>query len=466
MKLEFPLKKVHMIGIGGVGISAIAEMLLSFGVKVQGSDVAHNQNTRRLELKGVTVFIGHKAENIEGVEAVIASTAVPEDNPEIQAARQKRIPVGRRSEILAEILRYRQGICVSGTHGKTTTSSLITHVLKEAGIEPSCIVGGILNSYQSNSLSGQGKWLVVEADESDETFLKLPTRISVVTNINPEHIAYHYGTFENYRQAFEIFVKNTAFYGCSVMCTDHPFVMDIYERIHDRMLISYGLNEKAQIRAENIHLCEDKSIFDVVLNLPDHKDTWKNVTLSLIGEHNIQNALGVIGVSLFMGVEKEKIIHALGCFQGVQRRLTKRAVLNQIKFYDDYAVHPTEIKTTLKALDHIKGKGKIHAFFQPHRYTRMEDLWDEFMESFDLADNVFVTDIYSAGEAVNPSYTQDRMIKEMKKHHDSVMKVSDLTQIDKLVSEYVSSGDTVIFLGAGSISAACQEALKKLESSL
>ena len=460
---EFPLKTVHIVGIGGVGVSAIAEMLLSFGVNVQGSDALEGANTRRLEVKGVKIFIGHKAENIEGADCVVASTAVPEDNPELVAARKKGLPVGRRSEILAEILRYKQGICVSGTHGKTTTSSLITHILKETGLHPSCIVGGILNSCQSNAVCDTGRYLVVEADESDETFLKLPTTISVVTNVNPEHIVYHYGSYEKYKGAFELFVRNTAFYGYSVLCIDHPEVKKIYEKVQDRRLISYGFDTGAQISAKNVHGYDDKTTFDVVINLPDQKDVWEGVCLSLIGRHNVQNALAAIGVSLALGLKKKEIIKALGCFLGVQRRLTKRAEIGGVKIFDDYAVHPVEIDTTLTAVKDITHHGKVIAVFQPHRYTRMADVWDDFMTAFSKADTVIVADIYACGEKPIAQYTQDKMIEQMSKHHKNVFKLEKLTDLADMIKKHAKSGDTVICLGAGTISAACKEAVAVLE---
>lgn len=459
---EFPLKTVHIVGIGGVGVSAIAEMLLSFGVKVQGSDALEGANTRRLEVKGIKIFIGHRAENIEGADCVVASTAVPEDNPELMAARKKGLPVGRRSEILAEILRYKQGICVSGSHGKTTTSSLIAHILKETGMHPNCIIGGILNSCQSNAICDTGPYLVVEADESDETFLKLPTTISVVTNINPEHIVYHYGSYEKYKGAFELFVRNTAFYGYSVLCIDHPEVKKIYQTVKERRLISYGFDETANISAKNVQGYENKTTFDVILNLPDHKETWKDVTLSLIGKHNVQNALAAIAVSLALGLEKAEIVKALSCFMGVQRRLTKRAEIGGVKIFDDYAVHPVEIKTTLKAVKDIT-KGKVIAVFQPHRYTRMADVWDDFMTAFGEADTVVVADIYACGEKPIARYTQDKMIEQMSKHHKNVLKLEKLTDLADMIKKTAKSGDTVICLGAGTISAACKEAVAMLE---
>lgn len=462
MQKEFPLKCIHIIGIGGVGLSAIAEMLLSFGVCVQGSDSVESQNTKRLESKGIKVFIGHKSENIDGADGVIASTAVPDTNPEMVAARAKGLPVGSRADILAEILRYKHGICVSGTHGKTTTSALITHILRESGLNPCSIVGGIVNSYQSNAVYGDGKYTVVEADESDGTMVKLPTTISVVTNINPEHIVYHYGSYENYKNAFAQFVKNTAFYGYSILCTDHPAVKNIYDSVRNRWLISYGFDEAAQIRAENIRAFDDKSVFDVRLNTPMCREIWRDVTLSIIGQHNVQNALGAIGATLAAGVSGPDIIRALACFEGVQRRLTKRAEINGVKIFDDYAVHPIEIDTTLKAVREITHKGKIIAVYQPHRYTRMADLWNDFMTAFAQADVVIVADIYSAGEQPIPEYTQDKMIVEMKKHHNNVIKLEKLDDLADMIKQYSESGDTVICLGAGSISAACKDTIQIL----
>lgn len=458
MKLSCPLKKIHFIGIGGIGMSAIAEMLVDLGLFVQGSDAKESANTKRVQKSGIPVFIGHKKENLKGVDAVVISSAIKPDNPELLEARRLGIPVGHRSEMLAEILNYKRSICVSGTHGKTTTSSLLASILMQAKLKPSFVIGGILNSQSSNARLGKGDYVVVEADESDGSFLKLPTTISVVTNIDPEHMD-HYKTFDNMKKAYALFIQNTAFYGFSVVCTDHETVKEVIKDIDTRRIVSYGLNKQADVHADHIRMGSDGIIFDVFVRNGAKFKKIKDVKLAMFGKHNVLNALAAIAVSLRLGISESVIKKALSTFEGIQRRLTLRGVLNKVKVYDDYAHHPIEIKATLEAVK-SSVKGKIVAVFQPHRYSRFSDLWDDFLTCFSAADEVLVLDVYAAGETMIPGVTAPAFVQGLGLKGK---KASYLASIEGLkeTASLLSPSDTIVCLGAGSISAEVTQLLKK-----
>ena len=368
MKLTCPLQKIHFVGIGGIGMSAIAEMLADLGVQVQGSDEKESANTKRVRENGIPVFIGHAAENLQGVDAIVVSSAIQPDNPELVAAQKMGIPIGHRSEMLAEILQYKQSICISGTHGKTTTSSLIASILMTANFDPSFVIGGILNAQHSNARLGKGNYVVVEADESDGSFLKLPTNISVITNIDAEHMDF-YKTFDNMKAAYSLFMKNTAFYGACIACIDNPALKEIVSQVQNRYCITYGLDKSAMVRAENIRTGRHGMKFDVVARLKDKTYFMTSISLAMVGLHNVVNALAAVSVGLYLGVSERKIIQALSEFGGIQRRLTCRGQMNAVAVYDDYGHHPTEIAATLKAVREST-QGKVIAVFQPHRYTR------------------------------------------------------------------------------------------------
>lgn len=458
MKLSCPLKKIHFIGIGGIGMSAIAEMLVDLGLFVQGSDAKESANTKRIQKSGITVFIGHKKENLKGVDAVVISSAIKPDNPELVEARRLGIPVGHRSEMLAEILNYKRSICVSGTHGKTTTSSLVASILMQAKLKPSFVIGGILNSQSSNARLGKGDYVVVEADESDGSFLKLPTTISIVTNIDPEHMD-HYKTFDNMKKAYRLFIENTAFYGFSVVCTDHETVKEVIQDIDTRRIVSYGLNKKADVHADHIRMGADGIIFDVFVRNGSKFKKIKDIKLAMFGRHNVLNALAAIAVSLRLGISESVIKKALSKFEGIQRRLTLRGDLNKVKVYDDYAHHPIEIKATLDAVK-SSVKGKIVAVFQPHRYSRFSDLWDDFLTCFDVADEVLVLDVYAAGENMIPGVTAPAFVQGL---NLKGLNASYLPSIENLKEKAasLSSLDTIVCLGAGSISSEITQLLKK-----
>jgi len=460
MKLTLPLKKIHFIGIGGIGMSAIAEMLHDLNITVQGSNNVENSNTRRIAEQGIPVFIGHDPGHLDGSDAVIISSAIKPDNPELIEARRRGLPVGHRSEMLAEILKYKQSICVSGTHGKTTTSSLIASLMVEAGQKPSFIIGGILNAKSSNAQLGKGDWVVVEADESDGSFLRLPTTISVITNIDPEHLDY-YKTFDNEKQAYRAFIRKTAFYGCTIACFDHPVVRELISSVPDRKIITYGLNHQADVHPDHIRPTKTGFILDIFVRQGPKFHKLKDVTLSLLGEHNITNAMGAVAVASYLRLSDKVIRKTLSSFKGIQRRLTCRGTIgNKIPVYDDYAHHPTEIRATLKALKATAPKQLI-AVFQPHRFSRLHDLWDDFLTAFNDADRVLVCPVYPAGETPIPDITGDRFATILSEHHKSVSFVSDLDRLSEFLPPDMGPGDTLVCLGAGSVSAAAKDLVKK-----
>ncbi len=462
MKIKLPLKKIHFIGIGGIGMSAIAEMLNDLGVHVQGSDAAENANTERIRKRGICVFIGHDAAHLQDVDAVVVSSAIRADNPELIAAKENGLPIAHRSEMLAEILHYKQSICVCGTHGKTTTSSLIASILMQARLRPSFIIGGILNSQASNARLGKGDYVVVESDESDGSFLRLPTTISVITNIDPEHMEY-YHTFEKVKEAYKLLVKKTAFYGFTVACTDHPVVREIVSDISDRKIISYGFDKKADIHADHIRIEPSRLIFDVFIRQKSGKfHKIKDVVLCMFGRHNILNALAAIAVANQLGVKDFDIKRALLKFKGIQRRLTLRGSLNGAAVFDDYGHHPIEIRASISALREAV-KGKLLVIFQPHKYSRFKDLWPDFLNSFDDADRVLVCDVYSAGEKTIAGISKEAFVQELSQKHPSVDVLSSFEDMPGEINKFVGPGDAVLCLGAGSISTQCIAMLKAMK---
>lgn len=462
MKNTIPLKRIHFIGIGGIGMSAIAEMLHDMGMDVQGSNNVENSNTKRVRKQGIPVFIGHDASNLDGADAVVISTAIPEDNPELAEAKRRGMPIGHRSEILAEILKYKQSICVSGTHGKTTTSSLIASMMIAGNKKPGFVIGGILNAKESNAQLGKGDWLIVEADESDGSFLRLPTTISVITNIDPEHLDF-YKTFENMKRAYMAFIQKTAFYGCTIACFDHPVVRELIAQAKNRKIITYGLNKQADIHPDNIRVSKNGFILDVFIRRGEKFHKIKDVHFSLMGEHNIANAMAAVAVAEQMGFSDKIIQKTLAEFKGIQRRLTPRGVIGQdVVIYDDYAHHPVEIQATLKALKTAKS-GRVIAIFQPHRYTRLRDLWRDFLMAFDHADMVWICDVYAAGEAPLEGISSDRFTQDLSVRHPNVLYIPDFESLPDIIRHQVMSGDTIVCLGAGSISAQSVVLIQKLK---
>ena len=446
------LGPIHFVGIGGIGMSGIAEVLHNLNYKVQGSDLAESANTRRLAELGIPVGIGHAAENVGAAQVVVVSSAVKPDNPEVVAARTRRIPVVRRAEMLGELMRLRWSIAIAGTHGKTTTTSMIGALLEAAGLDPTVINGGIINAYGTNTRLGEGDWMVVEADESDGTFTRLPATIAVVTNIDPEHLDF-YGDFPALQQAFENFIGNIPFYGFAVLCIDHPVVQGMIPRLLDRRILTYGFNPQADIRAVNLRRGRDGSRFDIVVadrrGGQDH--TIADLLLPMYGDHNVQNALAAAAIANEMSLPDEVLRNALGNFKGVKRRFTQTGVWNGVPIIDDYGHHPVEIAAVLKAARSITD-GRVVAIVQPHRYTRLANLFDEFCTCFNDADTVLVADVYAAGEAPIAGVDRDALVTGLAAHgHRDPRPLAGPDDLARTVQALARPGDIVVCLGAGSI---------------
>ena len=451
-KPPFDLGTIHFVGIGGIGMSGIAEILHNLGYRVQGSDMAANANVKRLQGLGIDVKIGHATENIGDAAVVVASTAVKAGNPEIAAARARLTPVVRRAEMLGELMRLKWGIAVGGTHGKTTTTSLVAAVMDAAGMDPTVINGGIINAYGTNARLGDGDWIIVEADESDGSFLKLPATIAIVTNIDPEHLD-HYGNFDALRLAFENFVSNIPFYGCAVLCLDDPEVQAMVPRLSDRRLITYGLSRQADVRAVNLRYRADETVFDVEIKerIDGRQVRFAEIGLPMLGEHNVRNALAALAVGWELGLDETTICNAFAEFEGVKRRFTRTGVANGITVIDDYGHHPVEIAHVLKAA-RAACRGKVIAVAQPHRYTRLNDLFEEFCTCFNDADKVVIADVYPAGENPIPGADRDSLVDGLRNHgHRNVRGLNCEEDLPNVIADIAGEGDFVICLGAGNI---------------
>jgi UDP-N-acetylmuramate--alanine ligase len=443
---------IHFVGIGGIGMSGIAEVLHNLGYRVQGSDLADSANVRRLADLGIPVAIGHEAENLGAAEVVVISSAVKPDNPEVVAARVRRLPVVRRAEMLGELMRLKWSLAVAGTHGKTTTTSMIGALLETAQLDPTVINGGIINAYGTNTRLGAGDWMVVEADESDGTFTRLPATIAVVTNIDPEHLDF-YQSFDALRQAFEDFVGNIPFYGFAALCIDHPVVQQMIPKLSDRRVLTYGFSPQADIRAVDIRLGRDGARYDIVVSdtLADRGRTIPDLFLPMFGRHNVQNSLAAAAVAEAMALGDEALRATLRNFKGVKRRFTRTGEWNRVTIIDDYAHHPVEIAAVLKAARAIV-EGKLIAVVQPHRFTRVFHLFDGFCTCFNDADVVLVADIYAAGEAPIEGVSRDALVAGLIEHgHRSVRPLADPSELAAIVKELAQPGDIVVCLGAGSI---------------
>lgn len=452
MKMPLSIGLIHFVGIGGIGMSGIAEVLHNLGYKVQGSDQADNANVERLRAKGITVHVGHSADNLGQAEVVVVSTAIRKTNPEYIAARERHLPIVRRAEMLAELMRFKQAVAIGGTHGKTTTTSLIGTLLEAGGLDPTVINGGIVNAYGTNARMGGGEWMVVEADESDGTFLKLPADVAVVTNIDPEHLD-HYGTFDAERDAYLQFVENVPFYGFGVMCLDHPEVQALVSRIDDRRVITYGANPQADVRFLNHHMEGPKSHFDVVIRSRKTGAVieMKNLVLPMPGRHNVLNATAAIAVAHELGVADDAIIRGLAGFAGVKRRFTHTGSWNGVEVFDDYGHHPVEIKAVLKAARESV-KGRVIAIAQPHRYSRLHNLFDEFATCFNDADTILVAPVYAAGEDPIEGVNSQALVERIKTAgHRDARYIADPKEIAPIVKKIAKPGDYVVFLGAGNI---------------
>ncbi len=445
---------LHFVGIGGIGMSGIAEILHNLGYSVQGSDIADSANVKRLRDMGIHVAIGHVAENVADATVVVISSAVKSDNPEVRTAREKLIPVVRRAEMLGELMRLKWSIAIGGTHGKTTTTSLIAAVLEAAEMDPTVINGGIINAWGSNARLGDGDWMVCEADESDGTFLKLPAAIAVVTNIDPEHLD-HYGDFDALRKAFDAFVENVPFYGFAALCIDHAEVQAMIPRVSDRRIVTYGLSPQADVRAENVTPGPDGTTFDVTISNRKTGESReiKSLRLAMHGLHNVQNALAAVAIACEMGLSDEVLRKALGGFKGVKRRFTHTGTVDGITIIDDYGHHPVEIAAVLKAARDV-AEGHVIAVVQPHRYTRLRDLFEDFCSCFNAADAVVVADVYPAGEDPIPGIDRDALVAGLRERgHRTVVALEDADVLAKTIDGMANEGDFVVCLGAGNISA-------------
>ena len=454
--VPFDLGPVHFVGIGGIGMSGIAEIMLKIGYSVQGSDARASANTERLEKLGARIFLGHDAAHIgDGVSAVVYSTAVKATNPELTAARERRIPLVRRAEMLAELMRLQFSIAVGGTHGKTTTTSMVAAILDAGGLDPTVVNGGIINAYGTNAKVGDGDWIVVEADESDGSFLRLKSTVAIVTNIDPEHLD-HYGDFDGVRKAFVDFVENIPFYGFAAVCLDHPEVQRLVASIDNRRLVTYGVNPQAMVRADNVEMKPDGCRFDVVIQKQglaalDEPLRITGLHLPMAGWHNVSNALAAIAVARELDVSDEAIRAGLAGFGGVRRRFTTTGIVGGVRIVDDYGHHPVEISAVLKAARQV-AEGRVIAVVQPHRFTRLESLMEEFSTCFSDADAVFVADVYAAGETPIEGVDKEALVEGIRRFgHRSVQALESVAALPGVIAGEAKDGDLVVLLGAGDI---------------
>jgi UDP-N-acetylmuramate--alanine ligase len=452
MRLPREIGPIHFVGIGGIGMSGIAEVLLNLGYTVQGSDASDNYNLDRLRKKGAKVSVGHKAENVDGAAVVVVSTAIKRDNPELGAARARRVPVVRRAEMLAELMRLKSCVAIAGTHGKTTTTTMVATLLDAGGLDPTVINGGIINAYESNARLGGGDWMVVEADESDGTFLKLPSDVVIVTNIDPEHLD-HFKTFEAIQDAFRNFVDNVPFYGFAVMCIDHPVVQNLVGTIEDRRIITYGQNPQADAQLADLTPIAGGSAFKVLIRNRETGASHEisDIVLPMPGRHNASNATAAIAVAHELGVSDDAIRQAMAGFGGVKRRFTRTGEWNGVTVIDDYGHHPVEIAAVLKAA-RDSYQGKIIAVVQPHRFTRLQSLFEEFCTCFNDADAVVVAEVYPAGEQPIPGIDRDNFVAGLRgRGHRQVVPLPNAGELAKIIHGLAKPGDLVVCLGAGNI---------------
>ncbi|KAA5805289.1 UDP-N-acetylmuramate--L-alanine ligase [Alkalicaulis satelles] len=455
---------VHFVGIGGIGMSGIAEVMLNLGYQVTGSDIKDSPNVQRLRDKGAVVHIGHAADNIDGAGALVVSSAVRRDNPELAAARTRRIPVVRRAEMLAELMRLKHSVAVAGTHGKTTTTSLVAALMDAAGFDPTVINGGIISAYGSNAKMGEGGWMVVEADESDGSFLKLRGTVGIITNIDPEHME-HYGDFDALREAFRQFVENLPFYGFAVLCVDHPEVQALAARIEDRRVITYGFSPQADVRIVNHDGDTTGARFDLRFQARGAEPaTWAGLALPMTGEHNVLNAAAALAVVQALGGQEAEARKGLAGFKGVKRRFTLVGEAGGVAVIDDYGHHPVEIAAVLKAARQRAGEGRVVAVVQPHRYTRLHDLFEEFCTCFNDADSVLVAPVYSAGETPIEGADQDGLVAGLQRHSHRDASATTRETLAADLKSRIASGDLVVCLGAGDITAWAAELPERLEA--
>ena len=459
---------IHFVGIGGIGMSGIAEMLHGLGTPVRGSDRADGANVQRLRKLGIPVEVGHSAANLADARVVVVSTAIKPDNPELVSARERKLPVVRRAEMLAELMRFKKCVAVAGTHGKTTTTTMVSALLDAGGLDPTVINGGVIEAYGSNARQGSGEWMVVEADESDGTFLKLPAEVALVTNIDPEHLD-HYGTFDAAKAAFRQFIENVPFYGFAALCLDHPEVQRLVGQIEDRRVVTYGESPQSEVQFANVRPQGAASVFDVTIRPRPGARSGEVVTLTdlrlpMPGRHNVSNATGAIAVAHNLGIGPDAIREGLASFRGVKRRFTHAGRWNGIEIYDDYAHHPVELRATLSA---ARGstKGNVVAIVQPHRYTRLRDLYEDFAACFNDADKVVVAPVYEAGEQPIAGVDADGLVSRIRAAgHRDARAITGPTDIAPLVADIARPGDVVVLCGAGNISTWAHALARELEA--
>ncbi|WP_439121361.1 UDP-N-acetylmuramate--L-alanine ligase [Marivita sp.] len=448
-KLPVDIGAIHFVGIGGIGMSGIAEVLVNLGYTVQGSDLKASKITNRLADLGARIFEGQRAENLDGAEVVVVSTAIKPGNPELDEARLRGLPVVRRADMLAELMRLKSNIAIAGTHGKTTTTTMMAELMVAGGFDPTVINGGVIHAYGSNARMGQGEWMVVEADESDGSFNRLPATIGIVTNIDPEHME-HWGDFDRLRQGFQDFVSNIPFYGIAVCCTDHEEVQRLVGKVTDRRVVTYGFNAQADVRAVNLRYEKGVAHFDIALQAED--DSIDGCTLPMPGDHNVSNALSAVAVARHLGMKKDEIRQALAAFGGVNRRFTKVGEWNGVTIIDDYGHHPVEIAAVLKAARQAS-EGRVIAVHQPHRYTRLSSLFEDFCACFNEADVVAIAEVFSAGEDPIEGASRDDLVAGLIRHgHRHARAILNEDDLERLVREQARPGDMVVCLGAGTIS--------------
>ncbi|MEM6939900.1 MAG: UDP-N-acetylmuramate--L-alanine ligase [Pseudomonadota bacterium] len=460
-KLPTDVGPIHFIGIGGIGMSGIAEVLLNHGYTVQGSDLKETKITARLQTLGAKIFVGQQAKNVAEAEVVVISSAIKSGNAELDAARRAGLPIVRRAEMLGELMRLKSNIAVAGTHGKTTTTTMVAELLVAGGVDPTVVNGGIIHAYGSNARMGQGEWMVVEADESDGTFNRLPATIAIVTNIDPEHME-HWGDFDNLRRGFLEFVSNIPFYGLAVCCTDHEEVQRLVGQITDRRVLTYGFNAQADVRARDLSYRDGAAHFDIHLQAEDR--VIEGCSLPMPGDHNVSNALAAVAVARHLGMKADEIRGALAAFGGVNRRFTKVAEVDGVTIIDDYGHHPVEIAAVLKAARQAT-EGRVIAVHQPHRYTRLSHHFDAFCACFNDADVAGISEVFAAGEDPIPGASRDDLVAGLIRHgHRHARAVQNDDDLARLVREQAAPGDIVVCLGAGTISAWAHELPKKLEA--
>ncbi|MCJ7421640.1 UDP-N-acetylmuramate--L-alanine ligase [Sphingomicrobium astaxanthinifaciens] len=446
------LGTIHFVGIGGIGMSGIAEVMHQLGYKVQGSDLKDGPVTQKLKDLGIPVHIGHDPENLGDAEVVVCSTAIRRTNPEVQAASEKRLPLVKRSEMLAELMRMQRTVAVAGTHGKTTTTSMVAALLDAGGIDPTVINGGIINRYGSNARLGKSDWMVVEADESDGSFLRLDGTIAIVTNIDPEHLD-HYGGFDEVKAAFAQFVENVPFYGLAVMCIDHPEVQNVIGQVQDRRIRTYGFSTQADLRADHVRPELGGTCFDVVHTDRDGQvSVMKDIRVPIPGKHNVLNALAAIGAAMELGVTEDQIREGFASFDGVKRRFSKVGEIGGATIIDDYAHHPVEIRAVLEAARDACPDSRVIAVVQPHRYTRLQELMEEFQTAFNEADIVYVTPVYAAGEDPIEGVDAEALAEGLRNRGVRMVRtVADEAELAEALRDVAAKGDVILCMGAGDI---------------